>query len=92
MSELSFLLTLLLEHKLNKPTKLLILERVKELESKTTSRPVPTQITVRPVSLPAPVETIGQTPQAQKALADRQEAIAQAMAGKKPTGYKVQPK
>ncbi len=111
-TELSFLLDLLLNHKLPKPTKDAVAERIKVVEedmremfaaSGIRSAPIPQvqavldraianqapsmqAIMARNPDLvaapPIPVENIAQTPAAQAAMASRQSAIAESMAGK----------
>lgn len=101
ISELSFLLEILLEHKLEKETQTAIRDRIKEIESG--PRPVFTpansgvqvsrdphaqapSILAKYPELGIHPETIAQTPAAAKALADRQAMIAEAMSGKPPPG------
>lgn len=115
MTELSFLIELLLEHELGKETKTLIKERIREIQDYSdirTSSSVKGTLLVhsrdptaqapsilakypdlgsgmvdKPLSTdpdihPIPLEAIAKTPEAAKALADRQRMIAQSMSGK----------
>lgn len=91
MSELSFLIELLLNHELQKETKDLIAARIKEVEERFNLANV-TRVTL-PQSgymqlsnavndiLP---EHMAQTPAAAKALQERQQMIRTALAGKAP--------
>ncbi len=97
MTELSFLIELLLNHKLPKATKDAIAARIKEVEAVPRSygqmNPPPSTISTQPssrdvaqrhpdlVPVTAP-EVIGQTPAAMAAMASRSQAIAESMAGK----------
>ncbi len=107
MTELSFLLSLLLDQKLNKEVKGLIKDRIKEIEV----APRITASTIRAVSPTAqsastqkildemaeegkalPVPVhIAQTPAAAMALASRQQAISQAISGQPEKG-RTQPR
>lgn len=106
MTELSFLIDLLMDHKLTKVTKDLIADRIRYVESNmqphATPRPThpsapmqapstlaalakhgllpPTPIPMPEV--PEPVEVIAHTPAAAAAMASRQQAIAESIAGK----------
>lgn len=98
MTELSFLLELLLNHKLPRLTKDLIAERIKEVEaSYSPARRIPTQTVQAIAGVPqaastiaamerqaieAPVAVVAQTAATQAALASRATAIAEAIAGK----------
>lgn len=102
MTELSFLLELLLEHTLEKITQTLIRERIKEIEqAKTTYANMPTTIRNHVVATeaaviapalshmpPVPTEAtvIAHTPAAAKAMADRQQMIQQAISGRPEPG------
>lgn len=108
-SELSFLIELLLKHKLPSATLDLIAERIKDVEVMLTTHRSPMQISpkpaislpfqqapstqalldkhaamgiVGPVSEPQPVAVIAQTQAAAAAMASRQQAIAESIAGK----------
>lgn len=118
MTETSFLIELLLEHKLQKSTKDLIKQRIKELEQErplamrpapmphvATTLPNPTgvpqsastlaalarqeaeqgkpaPIELAPTPPPEPVAVIAQTPAAMAAMASRQQAISESIAGR----------
>lgn len=102
MTELSFLLELLLTHKLAKGTKEAITNRIKEIEQ--CLRPPPPQQVIRPPRTaqapstqrlldemalePQPVapDQVAQSPAAAMALAARQEAINIALSGKEEKG------
>lgn len=123
MSELSFLLDLLLNEKLSKPVKEKITQRVKDVETLMTAQPIvgPGYMGPKPVPIPAnlPPHIAGQspstiakflehqaqglppvtsiepiishavvaaTPQAQAAVAKRDQAIATALSGKPEPG------
>lgn len=102
MSELSFLLTLLLDHKLSTEVKGLIKERIKEIEFKpqiNQAAPVLAQKAILSGQAPSTIanlmkepsaqanpEMIAVTPAASQAMASRQEAIALAMSGKPEKG------
>jgi hypothetical protein len=101
VTELSFLLSLLLDQKLNKAVKQLIKDRIKDIET-AAPRPQARSI-VQPTGqspstqrildemaaegkeLPIPTH-IAQTPATAAALAARQQAIAQAVSGKQEAG------
>lgn len=98
MTELSFLISLLLNEKLPLELKGIVAERIKEVETRiqapTFSRPVvhspstqspSTQRILDEMASEAPV-VIAQTPQASAALAQRAQAIAQATSGKEEPG------
>ena len=87
-TELSFLLDLLLTHKLAKNTKEAITLRIKEVELALTTAPArpqprpPAQLhTIDPSGVQQPAAV---TPAASNAMADRAAIINQAMAGKAP--------
>ncbi len=107
MTELSFLIELLLNHKLPKVTKDLIALRVKEIEEFRQPQTATLHVRNASTSLAAPqaastiqaferhgmnlpiqsertikVEDIAQTPMAAAAIASRQQAIAESLAGK----------
>ena len=98
MNELSFLIELLMNHKLPRATKELVAERIKAFDSSTMRMPqVPQhQSTFLAQQAPstqealvkhglvpeAPVEVIAQTPATAAAMASRQQAIAESIAGK----------
>lgn len=84
MTELSFLLELLLNHELQKITKEAITERIKVIEQNytpTTHRP--TVASPMPTSgmPPVPPQAIAQTPEAAKAIADLQNMRSEALNG-----------
>lgn len=88
-TELSFLLDLLFEHELPKEVCFRLKERIKEVEKLLISGPKPPEPVARAV---AQVQTKGeiatmpinvaQSPEAQKAMESRQQAIADSIAGK----------
>lgn len=85
MTELSFLLELLLNHKLPKLTQTAIKTRIDEIQSS------PQQLVVRSVPLiqnpmMPPIPAMAQTPEAAKALAERNALINQAISGKDEPG------
>ena len=97
MSELSFLVDLLVNHKLPKATSDVVLERLKSVEASLENHapakprlPGPAQaastqaILDRNPDLVAaiPVEQVAQTPAAMAAMASRETAIAESLAGK----------
>src|SRR4051812_23195784 len=101
-SELSFLIELLLKHKLPVATKDMVAQRIAEIEEKY-SRPADGRFTPLPgggiyespgylakqhpaLPPPPPVAVIAQTPEAQAAMASRQAAINQALSGKPEKG------
>ncbi len=104
MTELSFLIELLLNHKLQKVTKDAIAERIKEASGPNAIQqhvpngvrslspmvamqsPSTQAILDRNPDLVVPIESVGQTPAAQAAIASRQQAIAQALSGKPEKG------
>lgn len=87
MTELSFLLELLLEHKLEKKTKDLIRDRIKEIEQAQIPialrhTPMPTKLEKKTRHTPMPtIDHVAQTPEAAKALADRQALMLEARNG-----------
>jgi len=95
MTELSFLLELLLNHKLPKATKELVTERIKEVEAKLGSAPTPVQrAPIRAASGQSPSTQkileemaaeaeapVTQTPAVAQAMAHRAALIAQATSG-----------
>ncbi len=103
MTELTFLVELLLNHKLQKATKDAVAARLKEVEASMAQRsqifsgampppgkPVSSRdVAVRhpdlvaaPPPEPEPVVNIAQTPAASAAMASRQQAINESLAGK----------
>lgn len=108
MTELSFLIDLLMNHKLTKVTKDVIAERIRYVESnmhpvpytanRTPNPAMPMQAAstlaamarhgdIPPVHMPAPeapepVAVVAHTPAAAAAMASRQQAIAESIAGK----------
>lgn len=95
MTELTFLVELLLNHRLQKPTKDAVATRIKEVEAAIAQ--LPPQSPLRPMPAPAvvssrdvaarhpevvPVVAVAQTPAASAALASRQQAINESLAGK----------
>ena len=105
MNQLSFLIDLLLNHKLSKLTKDIIIERIRDIESELLSpRQTPLPKALPPhyppqaastlaalekhgLAIPGPrieeaVEVIAQTPAAAQAMASRQQAINESIAGK----------
>lgn len=77
MSELSFLLELLLNHELTKPTQLAIKDRIGVVELSFSSPRQTTPQTAFINTQPVPQQVIvGHTPQAQEALALREQIIA----------------
>jgi hypothetical protein len=88
MSDISFLIELLLNHKLSKSTRELIAARIREVEASPHSRPLTTTTLTHHNSNTPQV----QTQAGLAALQDRQEAINAAMAGKQTGKYKVTPK
>lgn len=103
MSELSFLLDILLNHKLGKATKDAIKARIdhitnlpirkyEELNNQLIAQQAaPQTYTVRPIEPVQPMQ-IGQTPAAQAALQHRAEMIRQAQTGKPAKGFDTPPK
>ncbi len=85
MSELSFLIELLLNHELQKETKDLIAARIKEVEERFNLANV-TRVTLPQNAYISDVlpEHMAQTPAAAKALQERQQMISTALAGKAP--------
>lgn len=112
-TELSFLIELLLKHRLPATTKDLVAQRIKEVEEHLDSRmhvqmparPLPPQVAMQspstqalmikhgtagdmvphmPPPAPEPVAIVAQTPATAAAMAERQNLIASAMAGKGP--------
>lgn len=91
MTELSFLIDLLLNHKLPKATREVVKARLNEIQLQAVSMPspVPAQrsFSIQPMSQmpqtaatnPVPVEGIAQTAAAQAALVHRQQMISKAM-------------
>ena len=77
MTELSFLLDLLLNHKLLTNTKKSVVERIQFIEGQMS---VQQPIKTKPVSIATPLEPV--TVQAQQAVAERNIAIQAAVAGK----------
>lgn len=77
MTELSFLIDLLLNHKLPKATKDAVAARIKDIEQ-ASPQPRPS---IQPIAAPQ-VAQVAQTPAAQAALAQRQALINEAMSGK----------
>lgn len=80
MTELSFLIDLLMNHKLPRVTKELIATRIKEVETMMVSKPTYTVAPGNPLRLnTAPMEQavgqIAQTPATQAALAARQKIM-----------------
>jgi hypothetical protein len=107
MTELSFLLSLLLDQKLNREVKGLIKERIKEIETAPRVG-VSTTRAISPTGQSASTQKIldemaeegkslpipvhiAQTPQAAMALASRQQAISQAISGQPEKG-RTQPR
>lgn len=101
MTELSFLIELLLKHDLPIATKELIAERIKEVEAnlhanfqaKPAYAPIPSlqsppayAVPKMPAMPQVPVEQVGQTPEAIAAMQSRSQAIAEAISGKIPKG------
>jgi hypothetical protein len=100
MNELSFLIDLLINHKLPRAVKELIVERIKILDVPITKNPAPTRASIQhsradlaPPGMPTvpqvatiPVEQIAQTPEAAVAIASRNQALREAMSGKMPKG------
>ena len=104
-TELTFLLTLLLEHKLTQPTKKLITERIKVVEAQYNAQP---QQPVKRIAPSGPVQSpstqamldrdgpittpqiVAQTPETAQALVKRQQVI-QAAANADPFGSKPEP-
>jgi len=88
MSELSFLIDLLVNHKLSKSVKELIVERIKLIDQPAMGRPAPRAMPRQdlthtiPQPAPIPVEQIAQTPEAAAAIASRNEALNAALSGK----------
>lgn len=93
MTELTFLVELLLNHRLQKPTKDAVATRIKEVEAaiaqlppQSPLRPLPAAVSSRDVAQRhpevAPVAIVAQTPAASAALASRQQAINESLAGK----------
>lgn len=85
MTELQFLLDLLLEHKLTVATKKIIKDRIKYVEDgihkPSSIAATPQRFEQSNTSKVVPIETIAQTPAAAAALADRQKSIAIAASG-----------
>lgn len=102
MTELSFLLELLLEHELKKETQKLIRERIKEIEQpRAQTRPVQTgqapsmqravaemeqDQAIRVNFAQMPPQAIPQSPAVAQAMAHRQALVAQAISGKEEKG------
>ena len=93
MTELSFLINLLLNHKLQKQTKEAIKVRISEVEQNIsipsapkTEQPKPALVAMQALSTQQILEKnpdiIAQTPAAAQALKSREEAIQAAMSGK----------
>lgn len=95
MTEFSFLLELLLEHKLPKVTKERVTERIKEIEMaqrntapavhRSPTVQIQAQSTLAAMDRHAaeePVVNVAQTPATQAALASRQAAISESLVGK----------
>lgn len=92
MTELSFLIELLLKHKLEADTKDAIAIRIRKvadamMSDAIESSPYRPRLNVEPQArvLPPPVPIVAQiahTPAAQAAMASREQAIAEAIAGK----------
>lgn len=92
MTELSFLIDLLLNHKLPKATRDAVAERIRDVEVAAPVRPhmpvIPQALSSRDVAArhpevaPEPVAVVAQNATTQAALASRQQAIAESMAGK----------
>ena len=91
--EISFLLDLLFDHCLEEQTCTLIKDRVRALEEAILSQGAPKPVAARPSFIGAQVATkgeapvpppvdIAQTPAAAQALASRQQAIQESIAGK----------
>ena len=78
MTELSFLVDLLLNHKLTKATKDAVAARIRDIE---VQRAQPSHL-----AGPPPPPAVGHTAAAQQALAARNAAMAQAMSGKAAAG------
>lgn len=74
MTELSFLIHLLLDFKLTKPLKIEIANRIKEIDG---GHRIPVALQTKPAPLVQPVVATNDT--AAKALADRQAAIEKVM-------------
>jgi hypothetical protein len=99
MTELSFLLELILNHKLPKTTKKAIRDRIGEIQMRAIaeeSAPAPPRTySIQPVlTKPQPMmpEKIAQTPEAQQALNNRQAMINAAMSRKPLPGTDHAPK
>lgn len=75
MTELSFLLELLLNHRLTKPTKDLLQARIKEVESNLNSNPIPLQVN----KIPTTIQPIKPNPNAQapstQAILDKEAGL-----------------
>ena len=82
MTELSFLLELLLNHKLPKATQLAIRDRIGSIQLEA-SLPAPRKPIIQG---PEPVAQIAQSPAAAQALAQRQAAIQAALSDKPEQG------
>jgi hypothetical protein len=87
MSELSFLLELLLNHKVPQTTKKLIQERIREVESHIQAPALQRQPSVRPSpTAQEPQPVIANTAAAAEALAAREALIQQATSGRAEPG------
>lgn len=85
MTELTFLLEILLNHKLQKPTKDLILNRIKEIESSHVATPTqrPRIVDTTPMTIKE-IDPATQNATVAKALLDRQKLIADPAANTEP--------
>lgn len=98
MTELTFLVELLLNHRLQKPTRDAVATRIKEVEEAIAHLPPQSPVRPNPIvssrdvaarhpeMAPEPVLAIAQTPAAAAALNSRAEAIQSAMSGKPEKG------
>lgn len=94
MTELTFLIELLLNHDLPKDTKALIASRIKEVEEGLVSRPIaqplpPVRSPIIPQPVVEPQPVIPQTEAAANALNARAQAIENALQGKNNSIYKA---
>ena len=90
MTELTFLLDLLLNHKLPLATKNLIKDRIGVIEAQMATTPKTiVQQPITQMQAPTPVVAVAQTPQAAEALARRAALIAQ---GDKPEAGRTGPR
>ena len=82
MNELSFLIDLLLNHKLPKATQIIVKARLDDIQNRVAiidnsdrEPPKPQSFRITPQVSPVPIENVAQTPAAQAALAQRQAMI-----------------